>query len=394
MAFRVSPEVIQGIKSIEATPSIIPCSTKNKTEVESGRPNWKEGIVEALIGGRRGAVDLDPNKSKKKKKKKTKISNLLSMKPDFENCNGWSLSVTGKDLQALRGSSIGIFMVNLTKGSMMSPHWNPRASEIAIVTYGQGMVQVVCSGNNLPLSGDGKTRCRNMRFKVKEGDVFVVPRYYPMAEISFNNDSLVFMGFSTMARKNRPQFLAGGRSVLQMLDPNILAMSFNVANTTVSGFLASQEESVVLDCTSCAESAEKLMEEEEEEAKGGEEEGKRHEEEEKAKKREAREEEKERGRGREEEEAGREEEEEQQRQRERQEEEQEQKQRGWEEEEARREEEEQREREEEEREEGGGGKEEGEHESEEEQEARSKEEEGKHREGGGGGGWKRMVWKA
>ncbi|KAK1317770.1 hypothetical protein QJS10_CPA05g01181 [Acorus calamus] len=335
MAFRVSPEVIQGIKSIKPTPSIIPCSTKNKTEVESGQPNWKEGIVKALIGGRRGAVDLDPNKSKKKKKK-TKISNLLSMKPDFENCNGWSLSVTGKDLHALRGSNIGIFMVNLTKGSMMSPHWNPRASEIAIVTYGQGMVQVVCSGNNPPLSGDGKTRCRNMRFKVREGDVFVVPRYYPMAEISFNNDSLVFMGFSTMARKNHPQFLAG-------------------------------------------ESVEKLMEEEEE--GGEEEEGKRHEEEE-AKKREAREEEKERGR--EKEEAGREEEEEQQRQRERQEE-QEQKQRGREEEEGRREEEEEeeeeeREREEEERE-GGGEEEEGEHESEEEQEARSKEEEGEqHRE--------------
>ncbi|KAK1276029.1 hypothetical protein QJS04_geneDACA011680 [Acorus gramineus] len=215
MAFRVSPEVIQRIKSVEAPPSIVPYPKKNETEEEGGgvdNPNWKKNILEALIGGRRGvlAADEDPNKSKKKKEAKT--FNLFSRKPDFENCNGWSLAVTGKDLHALKGSNIGVFMVNLTKGSMMGPHWNPRANEIAIVMYGQGMVQVVCPGENPPLSSDIELpKCRNMRFKVKEGDVFVVPRFFPMAQMSFNDDSLVFMGFSTMAKKNRPQFLAGKR---------------------------------------------------------------------------------------------------------------------------------------------------------------------------------------
>ncbi|KAK1288780.1 hypothetical protein QJS10_CPB19g00481 [Acorus calamus] len=142
----------------------VPYPKKNETEEEvggEGNPNWKKNILEALIGGRRGALaaDEDPNKSKKKK---TKTFNLFSRKPDFENCNGWSLAVIGKDLHALKGDS------------------------------------------ELP-------KCRNMRFKVKEGDVFVVPRFFPMAQMSFNDDSLVFMGFNTMARKNRPQFLAGRR---------------------------------------------------------------------------------------------------------------------------------------------------------------------------------------
>ncbi|KAK1322934.1 hypothetical protein QJS10_CPA02g01063 [Acorus calamus] len=214
----------------------VPYSKKNETQEEGGGEdslNWKKNILEALIGGRRGALAADEDPNKSKKKKKTKTFNLFSRKPDFENCNGWSLAVTGKDLHALKGSNIGVFMVNLTKGSMMGPHWNPRANEIAIVTYGQGMVQVVCPGENPPLSNDSEVpKCRNMRFKVKEGDVFVVPRFFPMTQMSFNDDSLVFMGFSTMARKNRPQFLAGRRSVFQTIDPDILAMSFSASNAT------------------------------------------------------------------------------------------------------------------------------------------------------------------
>ena len=51
---------------------------------------------------------------------------------------------------------------------MMGPHWNPRASEIAIVLQGQGMIRVACSSNAKA------SECKNLRFRVKEGDVFTV----------------------------------------------------------------------------------------------------------------------------------------------------------------------------------------------------------------------------
>ncbi|CAN6541694.1 unnamed protein product [Malus baccata var. baccata] len=206
-------------------------------------------------------------------KKKTTTYNIFDEEPDFENCNGWSLTVNKKTSNLLKGSNIGLFMVNLTKGSMMGPHWNPRATEIAIVLQGQGMVRVVCSSTAVK-----KSECRNMRFRVHEGDVFAVPRFHPMAQMSFNNNSLVFMGFSTTEKKNNPQFLAGKYSVLQTLDKQILAASFNVTNTTIDQLLSVQPESFIIDCTSCAEEEEKVMleeikkEREEEEAKKREEE--------------------------------------------------------------------------------------------------------------------------
>ncbi|RWV98427.1 hypothetical protein GW17_00038729 [Ensete ventricosum] len=166
---------------------------------------------------------------------------------------------------------------------MMGPHWNPRATEIAVVLQGQGMVQMVC-----PSDPKGKVEddfaCRDTKFKVEEGDAFVVPRFHPMTQVSYNNDTFVFVGFSNMAGNNHPQFLAGRSSVLQALDPDVVAASFNAPNaSTIEGLLASQSDSIILACTSCAEELERITEEdierrkEEEERKRAEEEAEKRE---------------------------------------------------------------------------------------------------------------------
>ncbi|XP_058069095.1 vicilin-like seed storage protein At2g18540 isoform X2 [Magnolia sinica] len=344
MAFKVSSELIEEIMGTTKPTSIIRMPSRNETD----HPDWRAGIIEAVTGGGTSPGIYS-------RKKGTKAFNILRRKPDFENCNGWSVAVNGKDFRSLKGSDIGVFMVNLTKGSMMAPHWNPRATEVAIVTHGQGMVRIVCSSDS--------PNCQNSRFRVKEGDVFVIPRFHPMAQISFNNDSLVFMGFSTMARNNRPQFFVGKRSVFQAIDVEILAMSFNVNNATVRQFIDSQQESLILECASCAEEEEKKMEEEDRKKRQEEEEEKRDEE---AKRREE-----------EEREARKREEEQKQRQ----------------EEEARREEEEEAKRQEEEKEEKERQERQKREEEEEEEEARRRKEEER---GGGGGGEGRAlkkIWK-
>ena len=55
---------------------------------------------------------------------------------------------------------------------MMGPHWNPMATEIAVVLQGRGMVRVVCS------SVSNETGCRNMRFEVEEGDLLTLLNVY------------------------------------------------------------------------------------------------------------------------------------------------------------------------------------------------------------------------
>ncbi|XP_076926964.1 uncharacterized protein LOC143590339 [Bidens hawaiensis] len=288
-----------------------------------------------------GLIELNKNK-------KGKAFNILEAKHDFENCNGWSLVVTSKQMDALKDSDFGIFLVNLTKGSMMGPHWNPMTAEIAVVLEGSGMVHVVC-----PSTVD-EAECKNLRFRVEEGDVFVVPRYHPMAQISFNNGSFIFLGFTTTQKNNHPQYLVGSASVFQVLDKGVLAASLGVSNTTMDEMLSAQSDAIILECTSCAEEEERLMKEEiqrekEEEAKEREEEEREREAEEEARRQEEARREQEEAQKRAEEEAKREQEEARKREEEiarREQEEQEAKRRQEEEEAARKQEEAEREQEE------------------------------------------------
>ncbi|KAK2977025.1 hypothetical protein RJ640_011083 [Escallonia rubra] len=246
-AFKVPEEVIEEITSGTQPPAIVhgvPWSKRTLWEIDAQ-------FMKAIQGSR-GYSMFDVNN----KKEKTKLYNIFKEDPDVKNCNGWSTTVTRRKLNALRGSDFGIFMVNLTTGSMMGPHWNPMATEIATVLQGRGMVRVVCS------STANEKECQSARYRVEEGDVFAVPRYHPMAQISFNNDTFVFAGFTTASRRNHPQFLAGKSSVLQTLEKQVLASSFNVPNSTIDRLLAPQRESIILACTSCAEEEERIMQEE------------------------------------------------------------------------------------------------------------------------------------
>ncbi|KAK4416534.1 Vicilin-like seed storage protein [Sesamum alatum] len=331
-AFKVPEEVIDELFNGTQQPTIIhsvPATKRTAWEAEAA-------FIRGLLASRSYNV-FELNK--KKGKDRARLFNLFKEDKDFENCNGWSTTVTRKKLSALKGSNVGLFMVNLTAGSMMGPHWNPRAAEIAVVLQGRGMVHVVCS------SISNETGCRNMRFEVEEGDVFAVPRFHPMAQMSFNNETLVFMGFSTSTKKNHPQFLAGQASVLRALDKDVLAMSFNVTNTTLDQLVAQQHESVILGCISCAEEELRIMEEEIERER---QEAREREEEEARKREEERRREEEEARKREEEEARRQEEEKRKREEEEERRRQEEEKRKREEEAAKREEEERRKREEEE----------------------------------------------
>ncbi|XP_060191953.1 vicilin-like seed storage protein At2g18540 [Lycium barbarum] len=291
-AFHVPEDVIEVLNGTEV-PAIVhgvPKSTK-KTLWE-----MEAQFMKSLL--RRGSYsffDIQRNK-----KKSTKLFNVFQEKPDFENCNGWSTVINRKKLPALKGSHIGIYVVNLTKGSMMGPHWNPTATEIGIAIQGEGMVRVVCSSTGT------QQGCKNMRFRVDEGDVFAVPRFNPMAQMAFNNNSFVFVGFSTSTKRHHPQYLAGKASVLRTLDRQILEASFNVTNTTMDQILEAQGDSVILECTSCAEEEMRLMEEErrraeEETRRKEEEEARKREEKQRRKEEEARKKEEEKARKAEEE---------------------------------------------------------------------------------------------
>lgn len=76
--------------------------------------DWEISFLKAF-GGARAYIESSSENKKKKKKKEARTFNVLKEDPDFENCNGWSLTVTKSDLPSLKHSNIGVFYVNLTK---------------------------------------------------------------------------------------------------------------------------------------------------------------------------------------------------------------------------------------------------------------------------------------
>lgn len=118
---------------------------------------------------------------------------------------------------------------------MLAPHVNPRATEYGIVLRGTGRIQVVNPNGTLAMDA-----------KVKEGDVFCVPRYFAFCQIASRSGPLEFFGFTTSARKNRPQFLVGTNSILHTLNTPELAAAFGVSEERITSVVNAQREAVIL----------------------------------------------------------------------------------------------------------------------------------------------------
>lgn len=161
--------------------------------------------------------------------------NIYDRRPDFRNDYGWSMALDESDYEPLKYSGVGVYLVNLTAGSMMAPHVNPTATEYGIVLRGSGRIQIVHPNGSLAMDA-----------RVSEGDVFWVPRYFAFCQIASRTGPFEFFGFTTSARKNRPQFLAGSSSLLRTLPYPELAASFGVSVDSFKNFSEAQREAVIL----------------------------------------------------------------------------------------------------------------------------------------------------
>ncbi|KAA8550430.1 hypothetical protein F0562_002114 [Nyssa sinensis] len=201
---------------------------------EEEQPTWSlRKLLNSVFG--------EENNEGNKRSKSPDSYNIYDRKPDFRNNYGWSMALDDSDYPPLRSSGIGIYLVNLTAGSMMAPHVNPTATEYGIVLRGSGTIQIVFPNGTSA-----------MKAKVSEGDVFWVPRYFPFCQIASRSGPFEFFGFTTSARKNRPQFLAGRNSVLQSMRGSELAAAFGVNEERLWEIIDAQREAVILPSASAA----------------------------------------------------------------------------------------------------------------------------------------------
>ena len=117
----------------------------------------------------------------------------------------------------------------------MAPHLNPTATEIGIALEGAGTVKIVFPNGTSAMDA-----------KVKEGDVFWVPRYFPFCQTASRSGPFEFFGFTTSARRNRPQFLAGANSLLKTMRGSEFAMAFGANEKMYDHIVNSQREAVIL----------------------------------------------------------------------------------------------------------------------------------------------------
>ncbi|KAF8721112.1 hypothetical protein HU200_023530 [Digitaria exilis] len=192
--------------------------------------SWRK-LVNRFIGGA-DSVDADANR---KKRGAPKPYNLYDSKPGFRNTYGWTIAVDKHAYEPLKHSDIGVYLVNLTAGSMLAPHVNPRATEYGVVLGGEGKVEVVFPNGSLAMSA-----------VVRAGDVFWVPRYFPFCQVAARGGAFEFFGFTTSARSNRPQFLVGATSVLRtMLGPEVAA-AFGTREEDFRKLVRAQEQALIL----------------------------------------------------------------------------------------------------------------------------------------------------
>ncbi|XP_073133439.1 vicilin-like seed storage protein At2g28490, partial [Henckelia pumila] len=168
--------------------------------------------------------------------------NIYERKPDFKNNYGWSTSLDESDYSPLANSDTGVYLVSLTKGSMMAPHINPRATEFGIVLEGSGTIQIVFPNGSLAMNS-----------KVSQGDVFWIPRYFPFCQISSRTGRFEFFGFTTSSRNNRPQFLVGANSMLHAMRGPEFAASFGMSSSRFKKIVDAQTESAILPTVSSGE---------------------------------------------------------------------------------------------------------------------------------------------
>ncbi|XP_065867695.1 vicilin-like seed storage protein At2g28490 [Euphorbia lathyris] len=193
--------------------------------------SWRK-LLQSVIGR---------EKKRETKGKSPDSYNLYKRSPDFRNNYGSSVALDESSYDPLKNSGIGVYLVNLTGGSMMAPHVNPTATEYGIVLRGSGIIQIVYPNGT-----------QAMNTKVKEGDVFMVPRYFPFCQIASRTGPFEFFGFTTSARRNRPQFLAGANSLLSNIGGPELAAAFGTTEGRLRGFVDAQREAVILPSASAA----------------------------------------------------------------------------------------------------------------------------------------------
>ncbi|KAL6638027.1 hypothetical protein ACP70R_025599 [Stipagrostis hirtigluma subsp. patula] len=206
-----------------------------------------------------------------------KPSSLTGKRPRHSNNHGRHFEITGEECPHLRMLDMEVGLANITRGSMMAPSYSTRATKIAVVVEGSGYFEMACP--HLASSGSSQRRQRQrehggrrreewgregeseeeeeqggqksrgyqqVRSRIREGSVIVIPAGHPTALVAGEDENLAVLCFGVHAGFDEKVFLAGRNGELRQMDAPAKALAFGAAAREVDRVLDAQPEAVFL----------------------------------------------------------------------------------------------------------------------------------------------------
>lgn len=104
----------------------------------------------------------------------------------------------------------------------MVPHYNSKATVMAMVVEGNGRFEMACPHmSSQRQQGGGEPeeeemeQYENVGARISPGDVFIIPAGHPLAIVSSQNQNLRIVGFGVNAQNSQRNFLAGNKLKLK-----------------------------------------------------------------------------------------------------------------------------------------------------------------------------------
>ncbi|XP_010938562.1 vicilin Cor a 11.0101 [Elaeis guineensis] len=154
----------------------------------------------------------------------------------YSNEHGELYKIYACDYSDLCDLGVEISFANISRGSMMAPHYNSMATLAALVVEGEGYFEMAC-----PHIEQGGTHYQAVRSQVSPGSVFMIPAGHPVVAVASRDENLQVLFLGMNAKHNRVHFLAGGNNVLNHMERVAKELSFNAPARVVDEVFNAQK---------------------------------------------------------------------------------------------------------------------------------------------------------
>lgn len=170
--------------------------------------------------------------------------NLLTS-PKISNNHGKLFEAKPEEhKQQLQDLDLAVTLANITRGSMLGPFYNSKATKISVVLEGEGYFEMACPhvrrGNRK--SEEQRASYHKVRSELKQGTVFIVPAGHPVAAVASENNNLAILCFEVNAWDNTRYPLAGKNNVVKRLEREAKELAFGVKSTEVDQAFGNEED--------------------------------------------------------------------------------------------------------------------------------------------------------